>query len=52
MLYEKAAAQDKNAVIEAIHTVGEATTLKKKEHFALLGIDAPIELRYERIRKR
>lgn len=51
-LYERAAQQDKNVVIEAIHTPGEAAMLKQKEHFALLGIDAPLELRYERIRKR
>lgn len=51
-LYERAAQQDKNVVIEAIHTPGEARMLKEKENFTLLGIDAPLELRYERIRKR
>jgi dephospho-CoA kinase len=39
----------KNAVIESIRTVGEVESLRKKEHFCLLAVDANPQIRYERI---
>ncbi len=51
-LYRKAIKENCNCVIESIRTVGEVEALKKKSNFILWGIDAPIDIRYERIRKR
>ena len=51
-LYERAVEENRNCVIESIRTVGEVEALKKKNNFILWGIDAPINIRYERIRKR
>lgn len=51
-LYRKAVKENCNCVIESIRTVGEVEALKKKSNFILWGIDAPIDIRYERIRKR
>lgn len=51
-LYKKVVKEDCNYVIESIRTVGEVEALKKKDHFILWGIDAPMDIRYKRIRKR
>jgi len=51
-LYKKAQKGNNNCVIESIRTVGEVEALKKEKGFVLWGIDAPIDIRYERIKKR
>ena len=40
------------AVIDSIRNVKEVTFLKTQKNFILLAIDAPIEIRYERSKKR
>ncbi len=53
-LAREAVARIKNddVIISAIRAVEEVDYLKKIKNFYLVFIDAPIELRYERIRKR
>lgn len=51
-LYEEALRQHQPVVIESIRVIGEAKMLQQKENFTLLGIDAPIDLRYKRIVER
>ena len=51
-LYSMALESDKDAIIESLHTTGEISFLREKNHFFLLGVDANIETRYERISKR
>lgn len=51
-LYKMALESGKNAIIESLHTTGEVSFLREKDHFFLLGVDANIETRYERISKR
>ena len=41
----------KHAILEALHTVGEAEFVKGVGGF-IIGVDADIDLRYERIQKR
>ena len=41
-----------NSIIESIRNPGEVLPLREKDDFLLLGIDADIEIRYERIRNR
>jgi dephospho-CoA kinase len=48
-LYNEAAGNGKNAVIESIRTEGEVQALRQKNHFHLIAIDADPKLRYERI---
>jgi len=48
-LYEKAKLQNKPAVIESIRTLGEIETIRQHPDIVLLGVDAPRQLRYERI---
>ena len=52
MLYEQAVALGKNAVIESIRATGEIATLRAKGNFLMLGVDAPKQMRYERIIER
>jgi dephospho-CoA kinase len=40
------------AVIDSIRNPSEVEYLKKQKDFILLAIDAPVQLRYERVRKR
>lgn len=40
------------AVIDSIRNPKEVEYLKKQKNFILLSIDAPVEIRYERVRKR
>jgi dephospho-CoA kinase len=40
------------AVIDSIRNPKEIEYLRKKKNFVLLGIDAPVKLRYERVKKR
>lgn len=51
-LYEQAAADGGNCIIESIRTPGEITALRMKKNFFLLAVDAPKEIRYQRIRHR
>ena len=39
-------------VVDSIRNPGEITELKKNKDFFLLGIDAPVELRFKRIKER
>ena len=48
-LYLQALENGKNAIIESIRTPGEVESLREKEHFVLLGVDADPKIRYERI---
>ncbi len=51
-LYEKAKNETKNCVIESLRSVGEVEALKNKGTFYLIGVDADIKTRYERIKQR
>ncbi len=43
---------EERAVVDSLRNPGEIEELKKQEDFFLLGIDAPIEVRYERVKSR
>lgn len=51
-LYEKAKNETKNCVIESLRSIGEVEALKNKGTFYLIGINADIKTRYERIKQR
>lgn len=51
-LYKEAVQKNTNCIIESIRTPGEAEVLKTKGNFFLIAVDAPAELRYQRIVKR
>lgn len=51
-LYKNAVAKGKDAVIESIRTLGEVSFLRQQPYFFLLGVDAPIDIRYDRIQRR
>lgn len=51
-LYEKAAENNTNCIIESLRTVGEINALREKEGFFLLAVDADAKLRYQRINLR
>ncbi len=51
-LYEQAISDGGDAVIESIRTVGEVMAMESKLGFYLLAINANIQLRYDRIKKR
>lgn len=51
-LYERAHADEGNAIIESLRTPAEADALKELDDFLLVSIDADQKTRYERIRKR
>ncbi len=42
----------KDAVVVSIRNVGEIETLRKRGDFILVGVDAPVELRFQRARLR
>lgn len=48
-LYEIAAREGKNAVIESIRTPGEISSLRGKASFTLFAVDADQRVRYDRI---
>lgn len=52
MLYEEAEESGQNSIIESIRTPGEVESLRKKDHFLLLAVDADSKIRYERITER
>jgi dephospho-CoA kinase len=51
-LYEKARSLGQDSIIESIRTPGEIDSLRKKDGFYLLAVDADPVIRYERIRLR
>lgn len=51
-LAEEAVYNNKDCIIESIRTIGEADTIKTFPNSILLAVDAGIENRYERIKKR
>jgi dephospho-CoA kinase len=51
-LFEKAGEAGQNSIIESIRTVGEIELLRNKGRFIMLAVDAPQEIRYERIKSR
>ena len=51
-LFYRAKASGKNCVIESIRTPGEVISLKEKGDFYLFAVDAPPDVRYERIKAR
>jgi dephospho-CoA kinase len=51
-LYKQAKASGSNSVIESVRTTGEIQFLETLPRFALLAVNAPPELRYQRIRQR
>jgi dephospho-CoA kinase len=51
-LYKEALKTGKNCVIESIRTPGEIDSLRSKGNFYLFAVDAPVAVRYERIKKR
>ncbi len=48
-LYNRALISSKNCIIESIRTPGEIDSLREKNNFYLFAIDAPSEIRYQRI---
>ncbi|MDL2240897.1 AAA family ATPase [Bacteroidales bacterium OttesenSCG-928-K22] len=48
-LYKKAVKENQNCVIESLRTPGEVLSLKNKENFILLAVDADPKIRYARI---
>lgn len=48
-LYKIAVSKEENAVIESIRTPGEIGSLRRCKNFVLLAVDAPVEIRYQRI---
>lgn len=51
-LFTKAVKEGKDAIIESLRTPGEINFLRQNPEFYLLAVDAHIELRYKRIKKR
>ena len=52
LCYAEAEKMGHNAVIESIRTPGEVAALAQNEHFELRAVDAPIDIRYQRIVQR
>lgn len=44
--------QNKNAAIDSIRSFGEVVFFKEKPNFFLIGVTAPRELRYQRVKER
>lgn len=51
-IYKTAIKANKNCIIESLRTPAEIHSLKKKGEFILFAVDAEIEKRYKRIKKR
>jgi dephospho-CoA kinase len=51
-LYRRAASAGEDCVIESIRTPGEVQALRERGGFVLLAVDASLETRFERIRRR
>jgi dephospho-CoA kinase len=48
-LYKEAQKNNRNSIIESIRTPGEVISLRKKESFLLIAVDADIAVRYQRV---
>ncbi len=44
--------KEKNYIVDSIRSPAEVKELKKNKDFVLIGVDAPVEIRFERSRKR
>jgi len=42
----------KNVVVDSIRNLGEVAELKKQKNFHLIALDAPVEIRFQRARRR
>lgn len=51
-LYRRALVSNNNCIIESLRTVGEIESLRDKENFVLLAVDAEPKIRYKRILER
>lgn len=51
-LYKKALESGENCIIESIRTPGEVVSLRKKNNFWLIAVDADARIRYDRISHR
>lgn len=51
-LYRRALVSGDNCIIESLRTVGEINSLRSRENFVLLAVDAKPKTRYERILER
>ena len=51
-LFKKALKEGNNCIIESIRTEGEVISLREKENFYLLAVDADQNIRYDRIQLR
>ncbi len=51
-LYKQAKKSGKNCVIESLRTSGEIKTLRQKDNFYLIAINADASVRYKRVLKR
>lgn len=51
-LYKEALNTGHSCVIESIRTPGEIESLRSKGSFYLFAVDAPVDVRYERVKKR
>ncbi len=51
-IYKKAFKDGGDCIIESIRTIGEIESLRKMKNFTLLGVSAPLRLRYERVYSR
>ena len=51
-LYEMALQSGSDSIIESIRTPGEAISLRQKGKFYLFSVDAPPEIRFQRIKQR
>lgn len=51
-LYEEASRKGMACIIESIRTTGEIDSLRARQGFVLLAVDADARIRYNRIRKR
>jgi dephospho-CoA kinase len=51
-LYKRAQEEGKNCIIESIRTPGEVDSLREKDNFHLVAVDADPKIRYERIQQR
>jgi dephospho-CoA kinase len=51
-LFQQASKSGKDCIIESIRTPGEVDALKTKGNFYLFAVDAPAEIRYQRITRR
>ena len=51
-LYRRTLVSGDNCIIESLRTVGEINSLRSRENFVLLAVDAEPKIRYQRILER